>query len=152
MMNEDRRQQELLEELQEYEQKYPMDRAEKRALHRWVESGHSVYEAAPSRYICDCALPIQDFLDVYRQDIEISRELKGKTRAEKEAWLREYMGYAEPVPEKKATEEEYRNHIRKLERELFHLWDYVGQEGLWSEAKEYVEERKEMEIPFEFTL
>lgn len=151
-MNEDRRQQELMEELQEYEQEYPMDRAEKRALHRWVESGHSVYEAPPSRYVCDCGLSAQDFLDVYRQDVQISRELKGKTRAEKEAWLRDYMGYAEAGPEKKATGEEYRKHIRKLEREQFHLWEYAGQEGLWSEAKEYVEERREMEIPFEITL
>lgn len=41
-------------------------------------------------------------------------------------------------------------HIRVLHRELFYLWDFVGEEGLWSDAKEYVDERCIDPIPYEW--
>lgn len=30
--------------------------------------------------------------------------------------------------------------LQKVQRQLYYLWDFIGQEGLWNEAKEYVEE------------
>ena len=41
-------------------------------------------------------------------------------------------------------------HIRVLHRELFYLWDFVGEEGLWSDAKEYVDERCIDPTPYEW--
>ena len=38
---------------------------------------------------------------------------------------------------------------RRLERELFHLWEFVWQEGVGDEAREFVDERKSDETPFE---
>ena len=40
-------------------------------------------------------------------------------------------------------------HIRKLQRELFCLWSYIGQEGLWNEAKEYLDENEDVPTLFE---
>ena len=41
-------------------------------------------------------------------------------------------------------------HIRKLERELFHTWAFVMEEGLYPEALEYVNEHKDEETPLEW--
>ena len=65
----------------------------------------------------------------------------------------------EPIPT--AEEKEFREakaktpelvnaHIRKLERELFHTWAFIMEEGLCSEALEYVNEHKDEETPFEW--
>ncbi len=141
----------LEEELAAFELKNSMTGPERRALRKWVRSGHSVYESPGSRYCLNSALPVQDFLDVYRQDHEIDRELKGKTRAEQTEWLKAYMGYDEPEEQKEPGIPEMKEHIRKLEHELFNLWEYISQEGLGSEAQKYVDEKADEPIPFEFT-
>ena len=41
-------------------------------------------------------------------------------------------------------------HICALHRELYYLWDFIGEEGLWSEAKEYVDECCDDPIPYEW--
>lgn len=46
--------------------------------------------------------------------------------------------------------ERYNNHIRFLHRELYHVWDFIGEEGLWSEAREYVADRCLDRIPYEW--
>lgn len=46
--------------------------------------------------------------------------------------------------------EQMKERIRKLEKELFLVWDYIGQEGCWGDAREYVVEHGGDEIiPFE---
>lgn len=143
-------------ELEEYEEKYPMTPAEKRALRKWVASGHSVYEHPGSRYICLYgAYPPRDFLDVYRMDREIKQDLKGKSRAERERYLKEYTGYVDPPEESpesialKQLPEMIKNRIRKLEREAFYLSMFVAQEGLWAESEKFLNENMDNPIPFE---
>lgn len=69
-----------------------MTPAEKRALRKWVASGHSAAESPGSKYICDIGM---DFLDVYRADHEIAAAIRGMTRAEKTAYIKEYTGYVD---------------------------------------------------------
>ena len=86
-----------LQELERYEAKVQMSPYEKRLLRNWVASGHSVYETSGSRYIPD---PVGcDFLDVYRMDRELRQELKGKTKAEQEEYLKSYTGYTDDAPD-----------------------------------------------------
>jgi len=61
------------------------------------------------------------------------------------------LGNRAQVERIEPTIPQMKEHIRKLGRELFHLWEYVGQEGLWGEAKEYVDENADEPIPFEYT-
>lgn len=73
--------------------KTPMTPYEKRALRRWVASGHSVREAPPSTYPCAYpSHPAPDFLDVYRMDKELDAATKGMSRMKKLAFLQEYTG------------------------------------------------------------
>lgn len=143
-------------ELEDYEAKYPMTPAEKRALRKWVASGHSVYENPGSRYICLYgACPPRDFLDVYRMDREIKQDLRGKSRAERERYLKEYTGYPDPpeeTPESiscKHLPEPIKDRIRKMEREAFYLSMFVAQEGLWEESQQFLDDNMDNPIPFE---
>lgn len=122
---------------------------ERKALRKWVASGHSVYENPGSRYICD-QYPPQDYLEVYRQDREIKAALAGKSAAEAELYLKEYMGYETECPRENVSgqKKSAREHIHDLEHELFFLWEYLCSEGLWNEAKEYLEEHEADAIPF----
>jgi phosphoenolpyruvate carboxylase len=71
----------LIEELVEYEKNTHMTESERRALHKWVANGHSVHQNGFLR-IDDCGIPL-DFLDVYRYEKEIERDLKGLDSYEK---------------------------------------------------------------------
>ena len=142
--------------LEEYEAKHPMTPAEKRALRKWVASGHSVYEHPESRYICLYgAYPPRDYLDVYRMDREIMQDLRGKSRAERERYLKEYIGYSDSpgeTPESiawKHLPEPIKERIRKLEREAFYLTLFVAQEGLWTKSQEFLNDNMDNPIPFE---
>lgn len=85
-------------ELERYEQEVPMSYYEKRLLRKWVASGHSPRENAGSKYICLTGSEPYDFLDVYRMDREICRDMKSMSRSEQEAYLKEYTGWMdEPV-------------------------------------------------------
>lgn len=143
-------------ELDEYEAKYPMTPAEKRALRRWVSSGHSVHEHPGSRYIClQGVCPPHDFLDVYRMDREIRQALKGKSRAEREQYLKEYTGYEESpeaAPESiawKQLPEPVKDRLRQLERKAFYLSMFIGQQGLSKESEEFLKDNMDDPIPFE---
>ena len=146
-------------ELEEYEQTVPMTAPEKRALRKWVSQGHGVRECPPSKYICMPNSGRFDFLDVYRMDHEIAAAIRGKTRAEKEAYIKEYTGYLDPTPEELERMEAVKNtpvyvqrKYEKLFRRIFLLWDFLAEEGLWSEAKEYLEEHQDDEMPIEFSF
>ena len=59
-----------------------------------------------------------------------------------------------PVQAKKSMDQAARErrdaHICALHRELYYLWDFIGEDGLWSEAKEYVDECCDDPIPYEW--
>lgn len=148
-------------ELEEYEEETPMTPYEKRALRRWVASGHSVREAPPSRYACIYpSTPAPWFLDVYRTDRELDDATKGMSKAEKDSYLKEYIGYKEETEqERQVREESERLHrqtpekakekIRMLQRKLSYTWMFLFQEGLWEEASEFIEEHMDEPLPFE---
>jgi hypothetical protein len=142
--------------LEEYELRVPMTPAEKRALRKWVASGHSVGESPGSKYICDIGM---DFLDVYRADHEIAAAIRGKTKAEKIAYIKEYTGYVDSTPEELERMDAIRNtpvyvqkKYEKLSRKLFLLWEFLAVEGLCQEAREYLEEHKDEEMPMDFSF
>ena len=85
-------------ELERYEREVPMTRYERKLLREWVISGHSPSENAGSRYLCITRSMPYDFLDVYRMDREIRTAMKGMSKAEKEAYLKEYMGWTDKPP------------------------------------------------------
>ena len=150
------RQDYLWDEYQDYIAQKPMTAYERRLVRNWVREGNSVYGCMQSRYYGESAYPME-FLEVYRMDRSIDKELVGKTPREREAYLKDLLGYQEEPAEEKelreakaVTPELVNDHIRKLERELFHTWAYIMEEGLYSEALEYVREHKDEEIPFEW--
>ena len=147
----------LWSEYQEYIQETAMSPYERRLLRQWVDEGHSVYEDPESSYLPDPIWPPRPFLEAYQGDREIKQALSGKTAEERESYLKEYIGYTEePEDERiiRETKEQLpktaRHYIRKLQRELFQLWGFVGQEGLWEEAREFVNDHMDEEIPFEW--
>ena len=152
----DSRQEFLWDEYQDYIAKKPMTPYERRLVREWVKEGNSVYGCTQSRYYGESAYPME-FLEVYRSDRAIDKELQGKTPQEREAYLKDLLGYQEEPAEEKelrkakaATPEPVNAHIRKLERELFHIWAFIIEKGLCSEAMEYVNEHKNEESPFEW--
>ena len=152
----DSRQEFLWDEYQDYIAKKPMTPYERRLVREWVKEGNSVYGCTQSRYYGESAYPME-FLEVYRSDRAIDKELQGKTPQEREAYLIDLLGYQEEPAEEKelrkakaATPEPVNAHIRMLERELFHIWAFIIEKGLCSEAMEYVNEHKNEESPFEW--
>lgn len=150
-------QNELWKEFVNYTGKYKVSRYERKLLRDWVRSGHSVHETVESRYLPGPAYPPMDFIGAYRLDRELAKDMKGMNKAEKAAYLKAYIGFEDPTPEQAAEEEAKRStpkiiedRVRRLERELFYLWCFVCREGLETEASEYVEERKDDAIPFEW--
>jgi hypothetical protein len=150
----DSRQEFLWDEYQDYIAKKPMTPYERRLVREWVKDGNSVYGCTQSRYYGESAYPME-FLEVYRSDRAIDKELQGKTPQEREAYLKDLLGYQEEPAEEKelrkakaATPEPVNAHIRKLEWELFHIWAFIIEKGLCSEAMEYVNEHKNEESPF----
>ena len=143
-------------DLAELEEKVPLTASEKRALRKWVASGHSWRESPGSRYVCDIGM---DFLQVYRTDHEIAAATRGMTPEEKVAYIKEYTGYTDPTPEElerteavKATPVYVQKKYEEMYRKMFLLWRYLAEEGLWNEASEYLEEHKDDEMPFDFSF
>ena len=60
-------------DLREFEQRTPMTGPEKRALRKWVASGHSWRESPGSKYICDIGM---DFLQVFKCIVQTMRSLQ----------------------------------------------------------------------------
>ena len=152
----DSRQDYLWDEYQDYIAQKPMTAYERRLVRNWVKEGNSVYGCRQSRYYGESAHPME-FLEVYRMDRSIDKDLQGKTPRDREAYLKDLLGYQEEPAEEKElreakakTPEPVNAHIRKLERELFHIWAFIMEEGLYSEASEYVNEHKDEETPFEW--
>lgn len=145
------------EEFRKYTEENAMSRYERKLLRDWVRSGHSVYETVESRYLPGPTYPPRDFLGMYRFDRELTEDMVGMTRAEKDAYLKACIGWSDPAPEEIAMEtvrehtpELIRDRIRRLEREVFYLWQFVAEEGMLDEAKGYVDGRRDEAIPFEW--
>lgn len=133
-------------ELERYEQTVPMTPAEKRALRKWVAAGNSVSENPGSRYVCsDGCYPPMDFLAVYRLDKELDKALKGKSKTEKEHYLKDYFGYESPEEKLQQAEDQF----RKLQRESYYLWMFISSQGLWEEAHEFLEDNMDEPMLFE---
>ena len=92
-------------ELEDYEETVPMTPYERRLLRKWVAAGNSVHESPGSRYFCLKIFPCKDFLEIYRMDREIRAAVKGMSKAEKEAYLKDYIGWRDPVPGEDAGED-----------------------------------------------
>lgn len=144
-------------EFMKYTSENAVSRYERKLLRDWVRSGHSVYDTVESRYLPGPAYPPMDFIDAYRLDRELTKNMQGMTKAEKTAYLKAFMSYEDPAPEeiamadaKKKTPKIIEERVRRLERELFYLWCFVSREGLEEDAREYVDERKDDAIPFEW--
>lgn len=144
------------EEYREYISEVPMSAHERGLLRKWVSNGHSVYEAPESRYLPTDCYP-RPFLDVYREDREISKALRGKTPEEKISWMKDYQGHTEPTItrterecERSTVHEMARDQTRQIRRELAHLWEFIWSEGLGEEAQDFINERREVETPFEW--
>ncbi len=133
-------------ELERYEQTVPMTPAEKRALRKWVAAGNSVSENPGSRYVCsDGCYPPMDFLAVYRLDKDLDKALKGKSKTEKEHYLKDYFGYENPGEKLQQAEDQF----RKLQRESYYLWMFISSQGLWEEAHEFLEDNMDEPMLFE---
>lgn len=148
-------------ELEKYERETPMTPYERRALRKWVASGHSVMETPPSRYPClHCCYPPPSFLDVYREDRQLDAAMKGMTKAEKEAYIKDYMGLDEKREEElrrneekelllKQTPEKVHKVIQKLQRQVFYLYQFTAEQGLSDDVDEYMEDHMDKPAPFE---
>ena len=148
-------------ELKKYEQDTPMTPYEKRALRRWVASGHSVMEAPPSKYACiHCCYPPPSFLDVYREDKQLDAATKGMSAAEKASYLKTYVGFSEESDEERTQREEnqrlhdqtpetVREIIRHLQRKIFYLSKFLTEQGMSSEAEKYLKDHMDTPALFE---
>ena len=91
-------------ELARYEAEVPMTPYEKRALRKWVVSGHSPLENTGSKYLCISSDAPYDFLDIYRMDRELEKEMRGMTDAEKKSYLMEYMGWTDEPDHERSSD------------------------------------------------
>lgn len=147
----------LLQELHEQEYKeyihtVPLSRYEQHLLRKWVAEGHSVYESAGSRYLPDF-YPPRTFIDCYREDRAIEKELRGKSSKEREQYLKSYTGWDNFTrKEQFLNKEAVKESLRQKNREIFYLWEFIQNEGLWEEAMEFIDENINEPVPFEDEL
>ena len=144
-------------EYEDYITDHKLTKFERQLLRKWIREGHSVYEPVDPQYAPGPSYPPMDFIEAYRYDRSIQELIDGMPEAKKITYLKDLYGYTDPTPEelamedaRKNTPELIRNRVRHLERDLFHLWDFVRGLGLYCEAKRYVDELKDEEIPFEW--
>lgn len=146
------------EEYEEYIEMTPMTAYERRLLRKWVSDGHSVNQSPGSKYLPD-RYPPADFLETYREDREIALAMKDMREEEQEKYLKEYIGWTEPDPEQKAYldvkesgSEPTMRYIKSIQREMWHLWEFIWQEGLGEEAREFINDHKDEEVAFEWWM
>ena len=65
----------------------------------------------------------------------------------------------DPTPEERERMDAVNNtpayvssRYEKMARQLFVLWDYLAEEGLYSEAKEYLAEHMDDDVPLPFSF
>ena len=138
------------EELKYYEEHVPMTIPERSALREWVLSGHSIYANPGSKYLPGRGKS-QSFLSMYRQDKEIEAAKRNMTRHEYREFLEDYVCYDHVSSvEREISKAHMKMKIRKLNREMYYLLQFIASEGLgWEEAMEYMNDHMDEEIPFE---
>ena len=120
----------LLRELKEYEACTPMNEDERKALHEWVEKGHSLH-TNPYDGVYEGGYPM-DFLDAYRDMEEMENEFRAMSSEEQERFIREYRG--------EETIEDLRLKISELESKI-NVYEWVlGKYHLMKEAMNEVKE------------
>lgn len=139
----------LRQELKEYEKITPMTEEERRELHEWVDAGYSVHQNTCCA-VGDGNRPI-DFLVIYREEEYLRKATAGMDSEEARRYVLDYYGWTEDETEKdeEYTVETLKERVRKLERKLFYLDEFIGRKGFWEEAWKYVEENRDEPIPFE---
>lgn len=138
----------LKQELKEYEKITPMTEEERQELHRGIEAGYSVHENTCCA-VGDGNRPI-DFLDIYREEEALRKVTAGMGSEEARKYVLDYYGWTEEENEKEEyTVETLKDRIRKLERELFHLEEFIGQKGFWEESQKYIDKYGSEPIPIE---
>lgn len=146
-------------EYEEYIAVTPMTCCERKLLREWVSSCHSVYHDPGSKYLPDRCYEIP-FLDAYRKDRQIEEETRGMSAEERYEYIdKVYLGWDRPSPEdlrlqvaEQTTPQLIREQIKLLKRDMIHLWEFICQEGLADDAREYVEEHRSEEAIFEWSL
>ena len=138
----EKRQLYLEKELEEYEKVTPMTSIERELLHEWVADGNSVHENG-CYAVWEGNTPI-DFLDVYRWDKE-ERDTDAMTGR------LEFSLHGIPLQEMKTgTFQRIQDENRRIRRELGHLWEFIWSEGLGEDAREFMNDHKDEETPFEW--
>ena len=122
----------LFEELRLYEAMTDMTEEERSALHEWVSAGYSVYENQ-SLGCNEKGDPIE-YLEDYRYQEEIRKEMEGLSPAEREKYIARLQGI---------------DTIETLREDLDALWtkahayeQILIRYGLLQEAKDLIEEWK----------
>ena len=133
---------------EEAEKTAPKTEEERRELHKWIEAGYSVHENTCCA-VGDGNSPI-DFLDIYREEEALRKATAGMGNEEARKYVLDYYGWTEEENEQKEyTVEALKERVRELERELFHLEEFIGQKGFWEESQKYIDEYGGEPIPFE---
>lgn len=131
----------LTQELKAYEKVNPMNEEERAALRSWVSAGNSVHQNM-SDACGEDGRPL-DFLDVYRQDAEISNALTGMTYEEGNEYLRREYGIIREEKPAQRPKPSYDELLKKAER-LFRICllyrDVLEDNGLMDEAHGHVAE------------
>ena len=126
---------------------------ERRLLRRWVKDGHSVNEHVESRYLPMESDPSMDFIDAYRHDRMLKRELAGMTPTAKDAYMRNFFGseYTAPIVNESVEDRLVRanSEIRTLERNLFLLNMFLMESEMKEAADNYVDVHSDDVLPFE---
>ena len=82
------------------------------------------------------------------------------TKAEKTAYLKDYIGFVDESEEERTRREENkhlheqtpeaaREIIRKLQRKIFYLYMFLAEQGLASESDDFIEKHMDTPTPFE---
>lgn len=109
----------------------------------------------PAVYACTGLIHPGTFLMYNAWTERTKQDLKGRFKAERERYLKEYIGYFDPPEEAleslawKRLPEPIKDLIRKSEREVFYLSMFMAQEGLWAEAQEFLNNNMDKPIPLE---
>lgn len=135
------RQRFLEQELKTYERATPMTDEERTVLRSWVRDGNSVHENTSDARGED-GRPM-DFLEVYRQDVEISDALAAMTYEEGTEYLRREYGIVrenKPIQQPRPSYDELLKKAERLFRICLLYRDILEENGLMEAAHEHVAE------------
>lgn len=149
VMSEEEKREYIQEVNEKYLKETPMSPKERRALKRWLREGHCAFEPCDSPYLPGPAYPPYDFLDCYRLNEIVERETAGMDDEAKTGYLRGMWGLnKKPETSEKPAKaiDDVHTKTRRLGKYLMLLRDYLMQEALWDEAKEYIAEHEDEEF------